>query len=108
MELDLLSEVVSRVALSPDISPEREFLPQPPEVSGALLLADRGYYDQSYFQALDAAGGGFIIRGKADITPVIVEAIGPDGQELKSFQGQRLKAISKDFKRYEYLADGAA
>ena len=57
------------VALSPDISPEREFLPQPPEVSGALLLADRGYYDQSYFQALDAAGGGFIIRGKADITP---------------------------------------
>ena len=56
----------------------------------------------SYFQALDAAGGGFIIRGKADITPVIVEAIGPDGQELKSFQGQRLKAISKDFKRYEY------
>ena len=103
VELDLLSEVVSRVALSPDISPEREFLPQPPEVSGALLLADRGYYDQSYFQALDAAGGGFIIRGKADITPVIVEAIGPDGQELKSFQGQRLKAISKDFKRYEYL-----
>ena len=103
VELDLLSEVVNRVALSPDISPEREFLPPPHEVSGGLLLADRGYYDQSYFQALDEARSGFIIRGMANINPVIIEAFDPDGRELKSFEGQRLKAISKHFKRYEYL-----
>ena len=87
MELDLLSEVVNRVALSPDISPEREFLPPPHEVSGGLLLADRGYYDQSYFQALDEARSGFIIRGMANINPVIIEAFDPDGRELKIVRG---------------------
>ena len=39
----------------------------------------------------------------ANINPVIIEAFDPDGRELKSFEGQRLKAISKHFKRYEYL-----
>lgn len=103
VELDLLSEVMNRVVLSPDSSPEREFLPAPREVAGGLLLADRGYYGHAYLQALDKAGGRFIVRGKADINPQIIQAIGPDGHELKHFRGQRLKAVSGRFSRYDYL-----
>lgn len=103
VDLELLNEQVNRVSLSPDVAPERDYLPSPAEMAGRLLLADRGYYDQRYFQALDEAHGGFIIRGMANINPVIIEAFGPDGQELNSWVGQRLEAISKHFKRYEYV-----
>ena len=58
VDLELLSEQVNAVALSPDRAAERDYLPAPQEMASQLLLADRGYYDQRYFKALDEAGGG--------------------------------------------------
>ena len=103
VDMDLLSERVNRAVLSPDSAPEREHLPAPSEVSGGLLLADRGYYEQDYFRALDKAHGGFIVRGLGNIRPLIVEAVGPEGQQLNALCGKRLKANSKHFKRHEYV-----
>ena len=103
VDLDLLSEQVNRVVLRPDKEPERTHLPAPDDVSGGLLLADRGYYGQGYFKELDEAGAGFIIRGMSNITPVIVEAIGPRGRRLNALCGKRLKANAKGFNRYSYV-----
>lgn len=101
VDLDLLSETMNRVVLSADSEAERQFLPEPEELVGELLLGDRGYYSKAYQQRVDEAGGYFIIRGKSDINPLIVHAIAPDGRELKGLREQRLKTVSATLSRYE-------
>jgi hypothetical protein len=82
VDLDMLSEGVNRVALSADSEGERQFLPEPDDVTGGLLLADRGYLSMDYLRRLDGAGGGFIVRGKTNMNPLIIKATGPDGREV--------------------------
>jgi hypothetical protein len=53
---------ISRVAIAPDAHAERPFLPAPLTLRDRLLLADRGYPGVDYFEAVDAAGGSFIVR----------------------------------------------
>lgn len=93
VDLDLLSEGVNHVALSADSAGERQFLPQPAELSGSLLLADRGYLSLDYLRQVDAADGSFIVRGKTNLNPLIIKAVGPDGRELKRLHEQRLKDV---------------
>ena len=92
-DLDLTSEGLNRVALSADNEGERQFLPEADEVAGALLLADRGYISKEYMRSVDAARGYFIIRCKTDMNPLLLNAIGLDGRELKRFRDQLLKAV---------------
>lgn len=54
-------DVVS-VTLAPDTQPERPFLPEPTDLQGKLLLADRGYCSRDYFHAVHRHGGHFIVR----------------------------------------------
>lgn len=103
VDLDLLSEGVNRVALSADSEGERQFLPEPEEVAGSLLLADRGYLCLDYLRRLDGAGGHFIIRGKSNMNPLILEAFGPDGEALERFREQRLKGVKAQLDRYACL-----
>jgi hypothetical protein len=56
------SDEVSRVQLAPDKEAERQFLPDPSTLKDRLLLADRGYPDIKYFQAVQDHGGAFIVR----------------------------------------------
>jgi hypothetical protein len=56
------SDEVSRVQLAPDKQAERQFLPDPSTLKDRLLLADRGYPDIKYFQAVQDHGGAFIVR----------------------------------------------
>ena len=100
VELDLLSEGVNRVVLSADSEGERQFLPEPEEVAGSLLLADRGYVSMDYLRKVDAAGGHFIQRAKSDMNPLIVEAFGPDGEKLERFHERRLKDVKARLNRY--------
>lgn len=103
MDLDLLSEMANRVVLSPDSSAERQFLPEAEDVAGGLWLGDRGYFAKGYIQAVDRAGGAFIVRGKSNMNPLIVKAIGPDGREVKRFRNQRLKAVKSRLSKYDCL-----
>ncbi len=43
VSMDLLSEALGHVTLTPDTFGERAELPEPGSLSGCLLLADRGY-----------------------------------------------------------------
>jgi len=101
VDLDLMSEGVNRVALSADSEGERQFLPDAPAVAGGLLLADRGYVSMDYMRSVHNAGGCFIVRGKTNMNPLIVKAIGPDGREVKRFRGRRLKEVKGRLSRYE-------
>jgi hypothetical protein len=53
---------LSRVQHAPDKEAERQFLPEPSTLKDRLLLADRGYPDIKYFQAVQEHGGSFIVR----------------------------------------------
>jgi len=103
VDLDLMSEVANRVVLSADSETERQFLPAVEDVTGGLLLGDRGYFGKDYLRALDAAGGSFIVRGTANLNPLILKAVGPDGREVKRFTNQRLKEVKSRLSRYECL-----
>ena len=81
-----------RTAVAPDKDPERAFLPDPRDLKGKLLLADRGYWDLEYFMKVDQAGGFFLIRGKTDFNPTVLRVRGPRGCDRR-FQGRPLQAI---------------
>jgi len=56
------SDEVSRLQIAADKEAERQFLPDPSTLKDRLLLADRGYPDVEYFEAVEKAGGAFIVR----------------------------------------------
>lgn len=101
--LDLFTESLNQVVLSPDSAAEAQFLPPAEALSGSLLLGDRGYFAKGYLCALNQAGAYFIVRGTASMNPVILRAIRPDGTEVASYRGKRLKEIAKHISRYEFL-----
>lgn len=95
---DLWRECIERVALTPDTFAERAELPPAASLRGALLLADRSYFDRDYLRAVAAQGGHFLVRAQQGINPVIAAvASGPRasrvvGRHLKDVRGQ----LSKD------------
>ena len=101
VDFDLMSEMVNRVELSPDSSAEAQYLPEPQEWGGELLLAARGDFTTEDLKAVDAAGGSFIVRGKENLNPLILKAVCPDGEVLEALHGQRLKAVKHCLWEYE-------
>ena len=101
VNLDLLSDTLNTVVLAPDSEGERQFLPLPSELCGALLLADRGYFSRHYLAEVHHAGGAFIVRGTASMNPVILNAWAADGTSITRWRGQRLKAVAARIRRLE-------
>jgi len=56
------SDEVSAVEIAADSEAERQFLPDPSALTGRLLLADRGYPDITYFDAVRQHKGCFLVR----------------------------------------------
>jgi Transposase DDE domain len=90
--MDLLCDAPTTVVLTPDTTNEQAFLPEPATLTGALLLADRGYIDLDYLRRVEQAGGFFIIRAKAGMNPHVVDAYREDGSRLHALRGKPLKA----------------
>jgi len=103
VNLDLLSEVMNAVVLTPDTSAEAQFLPEVDALAGGLLLGDRGYFGKDYLHRLDRAGGHFIVRGTASMDPFVLHAVGPGGREIKRFRNKRLKDVAHLLSRYEFV-----
>jgi hypothetical protein len=91
--LDLFQDAPITIALSPDTDSEHEYHPEPESLRGDLFLADRGYLDVTYLQEIDRHGGFFIVRGKSNLNPRVIDAYREDGQRIKSCQDRELKAI---------------
>jgi Transposase DDE domain len=99
--LELLQEVPITIALSPDTDSEHDYRPEPESLRGALFLADRGYLDLTYLRDIDRHGGSFIVRGKANLNPRVMDAYREDGQRLKSCQDRDLQAILSKFPKQQ-------
>jgi hypothetical protein len=56
------SDEITAVEIAPDKEAERQFLPAAATLKDRLLLADRGYPDVRYFEAIDNEGGAFVVR----------------------------------------------
>jgi len=87
--ISVFHDQVLNTQLAPDKHAERAFLPAPEELTGKLLLADRGYPSLEYFEQVIDAGGYFLMRAKSDFNPKLVYVRGPGGR-LARFEGCRL------------------
>jgi hypothetical protein len=87
-----LADDVSQVAIAPDAQAERPFLPAPATLQGRLILGDRGYPDVSYFAAVTAAGGAFLMRLTRSYDPE-VRAVWIDGRRVRVAPGRRLARV---------------
>lgn len=90
--MSLLNDQPVDISLAPDVVGEREFLPEPADLASKLLLADRGYQDIAYADAVRQAGGSFIIRCKNNLNPVVCTATA-GGRRLRGAQGQNLRDL---------------
>ena len=90
--LSVFHDQVIDVEVAPDRDSERRFLPSAEALVDKLLLADRGYQSLDYWEAVQRAGGFFLVRGKNNLNPRIARIWGPDGR-LKRFEGRRLQDV---------------
>jgi hypothetical protein len=91
--MDLLQDAPIIIALSPDTDTEHDDRPEPESLRGDVLLADRGYLDLASLRDIDRHGGFFIVRGKSNVNPRVINAYREDGQGIKSCQDRDLQAI---------------
>ena len=103
VNLDLLCESPNHIALTPDTAAEIPQLPAPEECQGSLMLADRGYFSKPHMQAIDAAGGFFLIRGKTNADVLVERAYRPDGREIRAWRGTRLQDHIAQLPRYAFV-----
>jgi len=90
--VSVFHDQVLNAQLAADTEGERDFLPAPQELSGKLLLADRGYPSLEYFEKVIAAEGFFLMRAKSDLNPTARCVRGPGGR-LPRFEGYSLQDI---------------
>jgi len=83
---------VRAVQVAPDAEAERQFLPDPATLTDRLLLADRGYPSVSYFEAVSAHGGAFIVRLSRSHDPWVRRAW-VDGRRAPGASGKRLSRV---------------
>ncbi len=67
------------------------------------MSSNRAYFAKGYLQAVDQAGGSFIVRGKPSSNPLIPKAIGSDGREVTAFRQRRLKEVKEQLTQYACL-----
>jgi hypothetical protein len=103
VDMDLFSETANTITLTPDSASERHCLPEPEELIGALLLADRGYFCRHRLRAMGDSGAHFIVRAGATINPLIVSARRVDGGEVKSLRAVRLRQAKAQLARHGQL-----
>jgi len=90
--VSVFQDQVLDTQLAPDKNAERDFLPAPEQLTGKLLLADRGYPSLDYFEQVIAARGYFLMRSKGDVNPKVRSVRGPGGPTPR-LEGYRLQDI---------------
>jgi hypothetical protein len=92
--LSLLSDSLVSVTLTGDSECERHHAPDPKDLRNKLLLCDRGYDGTTYMEAIDAAGGSFLIRARKCHDPLVLK-IHRRGKRFRSLEGRKLSYVLK-------------
>lgn len=90
--MSLFHDNVTCVTVTPDSECERHHAPEPEELQGKLLMADRGYDGRPYMAAIDEHGGHFLIRVRDQLDP-IVGRIHRRGSRYRKLEGKRLSSV---------------
>ena len=83
---------ITHVKISSQADCERHYLPKPENLSGKLILLDRGYDDTNYMRQVDDAGGSFLVRMRSIHDP-IVEKIYRSGRRYRVLEGNHLSWV---------------
>jgi hypothetical protein len=103
VSLELLSEGLETVTLTPDKESEVHHAPAPNTLRGGLFLADRMFFIKTYLAEISAHGGYFIVKAKGVINPMIRQALTHEGSEIKRFQNLPLKRVKSKVSKYRAL-----
>ena len=98
--LELLSESLQQVVLTPDTEAETIHAPQPQSLQGGLLLADRMFFVKQYLADIEQAGGHYLVKARGSLNPVIRCARRADGRIIRSWAGKRLDEVKGRFSRH--------
>jgi hypothetical protein len=90
--MSLFEDNLCRVTITGDADCERHHLPDPKELAGVLIMADRGYDSTSYMEAVDAAHGFFLIRARKSLDPRVVR-IHTRGARYRRIEGGFLSNV---------------
>lgn len=90
--MSLFHDNVTSVAVTPDSECERHHAPEPEELQGKLLMADRGYDGRPYMAAIDEHGGHFVIRVRDQLDPIVSQIHRP-GSRYRKLEGKRLSSV---------------
>jgi hypothetical protein len=103
VSMELLSEGMDTVTLTPDRESEVHHAPAPNTMRGGLFLGDRMFFIKAYLAQIIAHGGSFIVKAKGIINPLIRHAYTREGGELKRFGNQPLKTLKSKVSKYKAL-----
>jgi len=90
--MSLFHDNVTSVTMTPDSECERHHAPEPEELRGKLLMADRGYDGRPYMAAIDEHGGHFVIRVRDQLDPIVAR-IHRRGSRYRKLEGKRLRSV---------------
>ena len=96
---DVLKGYPEQIAISPDSQAEYDFLPAANTLTDTLFLADRGYFKLSYLDAINTAGGYYVVRAKTTVNPMVTAAFNRKGKPLKRFTQKKQKNVKKHIRR---------
>jgi hypothetical protein len=91
--MDVLQDAPLILAWSPATDSEHDDRPEPESLRGDVWWADRGYLDVTSLRDIERSGGFLLVRGKAGLTPRVIDAYREDGQRIKACQECDVKAI---------------
>ncbi len=100
---DVMQSYPELPTITPDSEAEFHHLPAPETLKNKLLLADRGYFDLRYINAVEQAGGHCLIRAKTTANPTVIRGYNKHGKILKRFNGAKLKSIKHHIKRSQVV-----
>lgn len=103
LTMSLFSMSPQKMTITADTASERTYLPNPIAMKNKLLLADAGYVDFGYFEALTKQGGFFIVRGGKSLNPIIIDAYNGKGRALPKLKGKKLKEVTRRSNRSEVI-----
>lgn len=103
VSMELLSEGLETVTLTPDKESEVHHAPAQNTLRGGLFLADRMFFIKRYLAEISAHGGYFIVKAKGVINPMIRQAHTHEGGEIKRFQNLPLKPVKSKVSKYRAL-----
>jgi hypothetical protein len=103
VSMDLLSEGLDLVTLTPDSESEVHHAPAPHTIAWGHFLGDRMFFNKPYLASIEAEGGFFVVKAKGNLNPTLRCVYTPEGREIKRYRNPPLASVKPKMGRYKAL-----